>query len=710
MSDSFAASGSWHCPARRTSLSLPRFLLIVMALSLPWDLFQRIPYSELTLTKAAGGVLILLWFLDAMRLRRRLITWHPLWAVGLALVAFGLVTTAWSHDRAATLSRTHMYFSYVLLAGAIVYWTTDRMMAQEVGLAFVASSALVGFASILCRLGLLIPTYVVTTARLGGRVTPDAWQMMTSRMVCASDDFNLGVFPLLLSAVWILHRLIHLRQARERVFALSLFFLLVAGIAISLSRSSVLILVGACLVLALSGVRRAGTPVAALSIGACVTAVVLGAFLVGPQGLVDRMKAGLGERDASYEGRMAAFQAALELLPRYGLLGTGLDASDRVIAGSPYGARVNGVTVHSVPLKLFLEMGVVGLALYLTGWLALLRLLWKHRRDVHGGSCVAMALTVFGVLLIQPFMALSLFPFLAGIALGPLMSPRLETNERKCGGYSPPSTMFAVLLTVPVVAVNLASYQSTAHSTYRYVEAMADALEAERSGQWEASRDAYGAAGDLAGAADLGKRRYYAIAAEVFDLDYLQNSMHVSGLYESPQSLAIVGLARVAYAQGQWSLASKLYSEVLETAHGNAGIRWEHAETLWMEGRFQQALDEYLACAGVQTDPNQEAHAKRMSLMDERIGVLRRQAGREEAQLEMAALLRKRGRWDDALTLYQSVAEKGPTSPEALYHLAIQKELEGHFQEAQRIYRLILTHYPNHVGTATRIEQLKADP
>lgn len=702
-------STSCHHHERGVSAWVARFLLLIMAMSMPWDLFQRIPYAEVTLTKGAGGLVILLWFLDAVRSRHRLVTWHALWFVGLALVALGLTSAAWSPDRAATLSRTGIYFSYVFLAGATVYWIADRHFAQQVGFAFVASSAMVGLASILCRLGLLIPTHVVTTTRLGGRVTPEAWHDLTSRMVCASDDFNLGVLPLLIAAVLLLYRSAGVRVTKRSSFDLCLFLWLSAGIAISLSRTSLLVLVAACVVLAALGVRRTGRRTAT-ALGACVAAVILAALLVGPQGLVDRMKAGLGARDASYEGRIAAFQAAFDLLPHYALSGIGLDASDGVIAASRHGARVNGVTVHSVPFKILLELGVIGLALYVSGWFVVLRLLWRRRRDPHYGSFLAAGLTIFVVLLVQPFMAQSLFPFLIGVALGPLLSPRLRPETTAPATRARASTASAVLVAVSVILPNLGLYQGTARLMHRYTASMAHGLEAERSGDWERSAVAYATAQDLAesAAGDLGKKRYYAIAAEVFDLDYVERAMHVSGLHEAPGSLAMVGLARVAYAQGQWSQALEFYSEVLEKASDNAGILWERAETLWRNGQFKPALDDYLASAELADQPNQQAHAQHMNRIEDRIAFLRSQTDTAEAHLEMAALLRKQGRWDDALALYREVAKKDATSSEALYHLAIQLELEGNTREAVESYRRILTRHPDHVGAVTRLGQLNA--
>ena len=688
-------------------------LVLAIAVGLPWDLFQRVPPFEVTVTKAAGAVLVLVVAARMVIERRRRAPRTGIEAPMLVLLGvIGLASLA-SEDRSVSFAQLEVYATYFLIYCAVAGVVSSAARGRMVSAAFVASSAGVGTLAIACRLGLATPTLVDATRITGRWTTQEAWFDLTSRMAPASSDFNQGALPLLAAFCLALFLIVAGKKGRAWP-GLTAGLLALAGIVIALSRSSILLALGLGVAFILFGFRR-GTRRAVLGFAAsAAVAVVVLAALMGPAGVLQRITKLAVERDSSYESRVAAFEAGLALLPGYWITGTGPGASDGVIAKSSYGARVGGITIHSVPFKLLVETGVAGLA-------ALLWLYWRalrlHLRGLkstsdelrrHSAAFIALGATMFLITLVQPFMTLALFPFLLGVAAGPLAA--------RDGGGEPdgPPRMWVITSAAFVAGVvigNALDFYRTVERARPFAETLVTAALAEQSGDWAAAQSAYSNAGNLLKADDQGplhEMRYYGQAAEVLDVAYAYQRMGVRYRRLNPLAALCYGQGCVEAALGYAPLAIMRLNAAAEFEPRLAQAHFTAAEFLWDLGAYTEALEEYAKARSLETVRENAEFRQFVAPMDSYIAATEGRSDTGE-QLRRAQFLRRRARWPEAVEEYTRVVEREPECAEALFNLGVQSKAEGSREKAREFFTRALAASPAHYETARELAAPASD-
>ncbi len=665
--------------------SLELFLLLTVALALPWELFQRIPGTDITLTRIAGAVLILLVAAKKLRTRKFSLSRTGFEFPILVLLLAVAVSVIFSADRPVSLKLLCVYISYVLFFYAVSETIDSTRAAKALCTAFCASAALLSLLAISCHLHFLVPTLVDTLLKTSLRVTPEKWNELGTRMAVAGDDFNQGALPMLAALALVLFGAYEksngLRASLLRVLG-SAF--LVCGIFTTLSRTSIIIAV--ILVVAALAFSTRGKP----KLRPHLVALLLLLAAIAYSGFWQRMLLLISNQDPSMAGRMGAYLAALKLLPRYALLGTGIGVSDSVIAASEHAQLAGGVTIHSVPFKLLIECGVFGLVAYL--WLCFKALTRLAKRAVSPNDytlakpLLAMWLAFFFTTLVQPFAALPIFPFFFGISCGALFAKR---KSKETGPGTAPSIRSTVIASVAlvflVVGFNVFSYQLCAKKVAAFVNVMESGVMAEQRGDWKQASDLYTKADSLVSGFE--NHRFSHLAIKVYDFDSILETMAVSPGQNSYASFATT-LARghVSYVQGGLSQAEDDFRKSIQRAPQKRIAHYALAETLWDAGKFSEALKEY----DLASDKSIEAAA------DLDIAGL----------LEHARKLRRLGRWEDALELYKTILSTHPDEPDALFNMGVEAEIKGDFEAGKKAYAHAYRSSPQHRQSITRLLDL----
>ncbi|GMU91934.1 MAG: hypothetical protein AMXMBFR4_09920 [Candidatus Hydrogenedentota bacterium] len=636
----------------------------VMAAAWPWGIFQRITGPGLTLIKVSSLVIIAAGAARLLRARTFAALRTGLeWPIGLMALACAQ-SAAHSLDRGASAALIAQYLQYFVLFYALIL--TVRHVKRGVCLCklFVVSCILVSLYAIAAGQGWVYPAYLKQTDPLGKYVSAELRTSHLMRLAAATPDLNEGVLPALL-AFPLLAVFLAGAGASTRRFAVLLLFAMaiVWAIVLSFSRSSLLI------VALLSGVylwTLARRYVGWWKTFATALALVMVAFAVAQPylgALGRRALSGITERNASYIGRLHGFEVAWSLVPRYGLLGCGLGASDLAIRPAADPRLLGGATLHSVPFKLLLETGLLGLAAYLWLWFTTIqttrsRLLRSEMADarIFGWGVLGAYTACFLVLAVQPFLALSLFPLLLAIGIGPASAVARDDKTAASAPSSWPGRHMAVaMISVAVVVLpNLHQYNRTADRLVRYADALYAGLEAERRGDWTLAREAVESAhavlGGVQGAQAVLSAPYADIAEGLPDFPYLFRAVYLPERGTSPLAAGAFALGRIDFAEGRFKRAAEHFETALGIAPQSAVLAFASAEALWAAGHSARAVEAYGRASELESLPGNEAYRDRMSVIEDRLGELLRSGSNDPAAMaERTRLLRLRGRRDEAI-------------------------------------------------------------
>lgn len=694
----------------------------------PWELFQRLPYLGVTAVALGGAALIALgalraWVLGARHLRTGIEAPLLLFAAACAQ------SVVHSADRAASLALLQQYATHAALFYACVLFVPDARAARRGAVVFLASCVALGIWSALCASGAAHPALLDATRHLETRAAEGLRDGPFVRVAAATLDYNQAALPLALSVPLAIGLL---RGRFLGMLAPLAAAALLAGVAAAFSRSTLIAL--AVYGIAIAGIaahrRRTGrvTPEPDPSAGGGVrgfpwrgalAAAIACAALLALLGagylpaLAERFQRGIASYDPSYHSRIHVLQIAWELLPRYFWLGTGLDASDPVIATRADWEAWRGITLHSVPLKILLETGVLGFAAYL--WIAgvvLYRVARRHASPLRGAFLGAA-----GVLLalqsVQPFMALSLYPLLLALVLGPIAPGRgeaagvPEAAPARFGAWAGAAkACIALLCAGAIAAPNAASYQERAGAALDYANAIDAAQSAERAGAWDAAASLYAHARDIAEAEALREHRYDAIALSAAQAEKAFMLMGLRPLAGDPGELtrrarwrresggrpdpgfpplghaARYGAARSLAAAGQIPDSIAALSSALADDPGFPEAWDLLAELYWLSGAFPESA----------AARNRAAEAP-PPLPDD--------AALPELLAHARALLRH-GKVDEARRACRLVLEAQSQSAEAHFLLGAAAEFEGDPAAAWRHYGQALDLLPEHGEAAQR--------
>lgn len=641
-------------PMARWTRRAALFALAGLAAAMPWETLQRIHLGGFTAVDLAGGLLIVSTALGAYSgaIRPRPLGLEP--ALFAVAIAFAL-STVFSIDRALSLGFVKTYVLYGALAYSVAYWCGDARTLRRAGWIFTWSSAGVAVLGVACAAGAALPTHLAVSGWAHVRVV-DAWENGAMvRVAAASADFNQGALPLLLALAFSVFA--PGESAWIRRVRIPLAALLFGGILVTLSRSN---LFAAAAILALAaashaprGVRRRVT--LAFVAAAFAVAVSFVSWDYATE-LWRRLTSGIVSRNPSAEVRLAGLYAALETLPRFVWTGCGLGNSDAVLHASSHGPAMHKTSLHSVPLKLLLETGALGLAAYLWSWRRLLGFCHNGSGGGTDWSVAAPLAGLFAILLVQPFMTLPLVPFWAGLALGKRAAPP-EDSERTDAGARRMAQIASALIGVLVVT-NIGFYQSAALRWRDYADTMEEAIAQYAFGDFERAaalfRKAAAKADREAAGAAIDAFPYADVAAKMLQTDFVYRELGIG--YASPNPLAAAWFGEGhARTRIESSSGFERYTMTISRMTDCAAAHFALADALWENGRYAEALNAYEAGRLAEPAPANAAFRAGLGLLDARIAELNG-ATDIASRLVLADLLRRRGRIDEAAAIWKAAA------------------------------------------------------
>ena len=687
-----------------------RFLLLLMAVALPWDLFQRIPFSTITVAKGAGVLLIITGFARCV-LGRKLPRTGLEGPIALFALAFPIATVL-SIDPATSSRILVLYVAHLLLFCSTATLIRNGRDARILLTAYILSAAGVALLTFLCKAGVMLPTdWQPRIFPYSGRLIEQAQNGVEMRMTGASPDLNQGALLLLMAFMMSWQGLAKAKGAGRLALVLVQTSLL-GALFISQSRSA---LVCAVALVLYSTARYCMQKNKMALVSFVLVSAVAAVAISGP------VRQWMTREDSSTSSRAITYRAALQEVPSHLIIGTGLGTSDEALARTEHGRGANGRTIHSVPLKLLLETGVLGLAAYVWFWVLLaLRtrrvMLRSPQADDQrlGKALLWMGVAIIAMQLVQPFTTMPHFPILLGIWAGAVMTTQeAPSTDRKHTRWSPAFVAAAVVPLGALVVFNIWIYQTGSKRVVEFADTLAEGPELEKVGRWDDARDVYKNALAIASSpvASPGYPRFlnrlpmsqvpfYDVLATVIDIPQIENQMNVLSDRPDPEAVCHYGIGRIALALGDTDTATNQLGVGLRDRHF-ADLRFILAESLWRLGEYRGALLNYRLTALYAKEWRNLRFRFRMAELDERIAELDNASSLNE-WLERAYLLRQRGRWPEAIAIYEEVYKGAPDTPETAFALGVHEFLRGEYAAARKYWEPIAANHADEFPEAAK--------
>ncbi len=646
------------------------FALVFLA-AWPWEIFQRV-FGRLTLVLCASVLVLGFGLLREAALFPRRIRLPKGVGLPIALIAFACLQSALhSADPAASKALVIKYVWYLLLfvmAAPLFGRPCNAVLAWRV---FAVSAGLVGVYAVLCAAGWLTPALAGTHEYFGRRLTEDVRVGAFVRIAATTPDYNQAIVPMLAALPFLVVWAASPATRRiGRIVAAVLVLFVVAGVAVSFSRSGLLavlaVFTGGGLLMLGKWVRtplpeklddtlpeapssiplRRGCP--AVGGAGDVDAARLdqtniprpsgpAPFKGGPAGrrllfmlaglmvlalcgfallvaggyadmLVRRALRGFNSPDPSYRSRLYVFGLTFQLLPKYALFGCGIGASGATLGAVAEPGKWMGTAIHSMPLMMWFETGILGLVGYFWLWWSLVRRVWTglvrssetERRQLGYATLGALGV-LFWMTVIQPFQELSLFPMLAALIAGTTQEMTSEDAPVVADGsrrWSLASACAMVLIAL-MVTKNVALYQSAVSALSRYAGQLEEGFAAEQRGDWETACTAYEAAEQLATHAPRhgimrGRMEYMPYYREAFranDLEFIYLRLPGRGGWpDVPDEAARFGLARCLWNGGKKESALTILQHPPRWRYWPE-TAWAMGEIYWQHGQYMTAIN-----------------------------------------------------------------------------------------------------------------------
>lgn len=697
--------------------SVESFCASLLALALPWEVYQRVPFTGTTVVKLAGFGLIVAVLIRCAVERRGPVPRTGLNGPFLLLVLAAIVSTMVSNDRTATIAFLGVAAMHWALFFAVALSVRDHARAERLVVLYLVSCGIVGVLSLACKAGFLLPTYWRPSVYpWSQRLVVEATNGTPMRLAAASTDLNQGALLLLIGFAASLH-VFDMRTwgIVRRSALLAAQIAMLGGCVVAQSRSA---LMAAAAITVLSVAARAHST---LRWRARVITAVCAAIALALVVWIGLTHFTVRDED-SVSSRLVAYRAAVDLLPRYLWLGTGLNASDQVIAITNWGSRVDGATVHSVPLKVLLESGILGLLGYVALWVmfgATCVRAFRSSPDSDHGRLAAAGLAVGAGILamsfVQPFMTLPVFPVFFGIVLGPLAAERSLAAPAYPRALKPMSLALPSILVGALVTANIALYQAGAARVDRLARHIEAGATLEREGRYDAALAEYEGAIDIAAPALDAKSPLETIAitrlpgfdalSQVIDLPRAYFDLNVFRKWPDPRAVALYAQGRCYRALGSDTEAVDAIRAALEREPDMAEARFALARVYWEQGNFVDAVASYERAAIDEMRWPNRRYRESTKRLERRLSELSDNASLDAA-LERARILRLRGRWPEAADVYATVADAQPNSAEALSNLGVDAEVRHDARAALEYYRRATEACSNHLESRRRLDAL----
>lgn len=405
--------------------AVERYLLYLMAASLPLQGVALLPGTQITVTKAAGALLIAAVLLRVLWTRR--VHWGSP-AVFIAVTLFAAacaLSLVHSVDRAITLSALRTFFLYALTLFAVAQAADSEKAQRHIPALYIAAAGISGALAVLALAGVVTPTVdrVVTSSNV-------------HRICVGVHDSNDQALLFLFALCFALFDRTWTRDGRHAALTAAATLGILAGLVLTMSRSgwalaALLFLVRAAT--ARHRVRYAG----ALLAGGLVALALVAAVKPDVLASAHRRVVELFEQgDRSVASRVTHLSLAVDRAREGGAFGSGLGtAMDlRQPFNDPLGQPITTI-VHNVPLLIWMETGWVGLLSF--GWLwssviAALFVAFRGQKEAAQrdriAAYAALAATYGAMSLAMPFLYRSAFPIGLGCALG-AMTAKAEVTD-----------------------------------------------------------------------------------------------------------------------------------------------------------------------------------------------------------------------------------------------------------------------------------------
>lgn len=390
----------------RAQSTVERYAFYALTVSIPVQSLVILPWIGVTLTKAAGAVLIATATIRIVQRKTQTPLLRPADLGVLLFFTVAALSYFSSIDPAVTLSTLIALGTYVLIFYAILI-TVDAEALRGAARLFVWMNAFLGVAAVIAYAGLIQPA--VDTVLEGTNIR---------RIAMGLPDPNEQALWATVAIAIVLFRRTANRAAHItasiQVAAISL------GLALTMSRTGwfVAAVLGVAWMLTHRSQWRRIAPAVVV---ACIAAG--GFFLLdipAAETMRSRLRQAFDVNDLSIASRITHYADAAGIAWQGGLLGHGAGTApivaDRLT--DPRGDAIGSV-VHSVPLTIWMEMGVAGAimgAWFTAGVIASILSTNKEREEVLAPitiRAIAAAVTVYGIFaLVMPFL------YRSGLAVG----------------------------------------------------------------------------------------------------------------------------------------------------------------------------------------------------------------------------------------------------------------------------------------------------
>lgn len=651
------------------------FLLALIAMAHPWEVYQRIPFIGATTMKVAGALLMPLALIAWWRAGRpwlRTGAGAPI-AVFAAACCFSLL---FSVDPQATAFQLIIYATYVPFFIALVVFIDSSERAHRLMVLYAASTTAVAIVACICALGQLWPVAWDTASWANQRIIHEYRAGLPLRMTAAAGDFNLAALEALIALAFTLFAYPQKRTTLVRIARAIAATLLIASIAIAMSRSGLLIAAG--LVLA-SPIRTrrglVGAAVLGLVLGLIATAILAWVDLPFVEVTRDRLLGGITHDDGSVRGRMDVYRIGLSIVPQYIITGCGLGAIDTAMAMTPDKDNVV-MTLHSTTLKILIETGIIGFVAFIWLCIAAIRSAMRSEATPTARPFIAALVAGLAMTAVQPFPMLSLYPFVFALAFGPVT--RMTHPASRVANPIAPTIAAAIL--VAFVTFNIAAMQRAAQSYEQYADAIETGGQSVERGDMSAAIVHYTRAIQLAeGMAEA--MPYRQEAERLLQTKLLYHDMAIPASRPMPVATSRFLRGRALLAIGNWDEAEADLIEAIEREGQFIHAHYALAEAAWRIGRYREALEYY------GRTPMPTARTGKPSLQD-------------------AAALRRGGNWAEALAMYEELSKEPDAYAEVWFNLGVGAELDGDVAAARKMYERALGTDPTHIGAITRMDLL----